>query len=110
MRPARTPAVARVVALAGLLAAVGVAVPAGPAAADEVDCSAYAVDDPRRQTSAPSLPVQSLDVAAAQALAAGDGGAPGQGVRVAVVDSGVTTMPSRGARSPPAALSSITSS
>jgi membrane-anchored mycosin MYCP len=69
----------RGVAATGLLATACVVLPVTPAAAVEVDCSAYAVDDPQRQTSAASL------------LLADGGGAPGEGVRVAVVDSGVTT-------------------
>jgi membrane-anchored mycosin MYCP len=82
-------------AAAGVLTAAGIVLLAGPATADDVDCSAWSVDDPQRQASGASLPLQSLDVAAAQALVAGRGGDAGEGVRVAVVDSGVTTRSGR---------------
>ena len=68
----------------GLLLVVPVA-PAG--AADNADCFAYAADDPRGDADAAHVPYDLLRVTAAHELFAGR--QPGEGIRVAVVDSGV---------------------
>lgn len=77
-------------------AALPVALLAGPApsgagaAAEQTDCSAYAPDDPPASTRAESLPARLLGIEDAHRLFARVGREPGAGVRVAVIDSGVT--------------------
>lgn len=58
--------------------------------ADEVDCSVYAADDAAASTDAEHVPFALLGVDRAHALFARAGKEPGEGVRVAVLDSGVT--------------------
>jgi membrane-anchored mycosin MYCP len=62
-------------------------------AAEQTDCSAYAPDDPPGTTDAESLPVRSLGIEEAHRLFDREGREPGAGVRVAVLDSGVTPRP-----------------
>ena len=61
------------------------------AAAEQTDCSAYAPDDPPGSTDAESLPARLLGAEEAHRVFASAGREPGAGVRVAVLDSGVTT-------------------
>lgn len=76
------------------LAILAVLVPAGPSsAAEATDCSAYSPDDPPASTDADSVPARLMGVAEAHRLFAREGREPGAGVRVAVLDSGVTTQP-----------------
>lgn len=76
--------------LAAGCAATAVLVPGGPArAATDVDCSQVQADDPVVHTSRPSAPLELMGVPAAQDLLRGLGRAPGAGVNVAVLDSGV---------------------
>ena len=85
------------VRLGRVLAALPLLVLAGPApavAAEEgPDCSAVAPDDPPATTDAESLPRRLLGMEEADRLFARAGRAPGRGVRVAVLDSGVTGRP-----------------
>jgi membrane-anchored mycosin MYCP len=62
-------------------------------AAEQTDCSAYAPDDPPATTDAENVPARLLGVAEAHRLFTLAGREPGAGVRVAVLDSGVTTRP-----------------
>ncbi len=75
----------------GLLAAIGVAVlPAGTAyASNDVACDNKTEDDPPDTTTRPSAPLDQLHIAAAHDLFTQAGKVPGNGVTVAVVDSGV---------------------
>ncbi|MCD4532770.1 S8/S53 family peptidase [Nocardioides sp. cx-169] len=85
----RVSGVLRGVLAAGL--ALGVlAVGSAPAHAEDQDCSSInaEVTDTVEATS-PSSPAQLMQVAQAQRLAARSGSGPGQGVTVAVLDSGV---------------------
>lgn len=76
--------------LAGTALSVGQ--PAGADAIEETaECSQFTLDDNQPRTDAPSSPARLLDVAAAHDLLRSTGRAPGSGVGVAVVDSGVTT-------------------
>jgi membrane-anchored mycosin MYCP len=72
---------------------VGLAPVEAAAAAERTDCSAYAPDDPPGSTDAQSLPARLLGVDEAHRRFASAGRQPGAGVRVAVLDSGVTTRP-----------------
>lgn len=71
--------------------AIGLLVPAGPAYAVDVGCDQITDQDQRPlvSTDADSAPLVQLRVPEAQELLADRGVVPGQGVRVAVVDSGV---------------------
>lgn len=83
----------RIVATLPLAAVVGL-LPGWPAvAAERTDCSSYAPDDPPGTTGARSLPLRLLGVEEAHRLFARADREPGGGVRVAVLDSGVTTVP-----------------
>ncbi|MCW2844184.1 MAG: peptidase and in, kexin, sedolisin [Nocardioides sp.] len=71
------------------LAAVGVA-PAAHARADEVvTCDRFEADSPAHPDDAESIPLKLMGVPAAQRAVPGD--RPGQGVVVAVLDSGIST-------------------
>ena len=75
--------------LAGLLLALGL--PAAPAAAlDAYPCAGQEPDTERAATTTRSKPLALLGVERAAALLAARGTAPGEGVKVAVVDSGVS--------------------
>lgn len=81
-----------------VVAALFLAVAAGPApavagTAEQTDCSAYTPEDPPRETDTESLPIRLLGVEEAHRAFARAGREPGAGVRVAVLDSGVTTRP-----------------
>ena len=65
----------------------------GAQAAQQTDCSAYAPDEPPATTDAESVPARLMGVAEAHRLFNLAGREPGAGVRVAVLDSGVTTRP-----------------
>ncbi len=58
-------------------------------AADVPDCTAGSATDVPQLSHRPSAPLDLLDIADAQRLAAASGGLPGSGVTVAVVDSGI---------------------
>lgn len=77
---------------AGALLAVGLVVPmAAPAAAADVDC--FGIDPDATtvaQATAESLPLELMDIPAAHAYFRQRGLLPGEGVTVAVLDSGVT--------------------
>ena len=76
-------------AAAGLVLALGV--PAAPAAAgDAYPCAGQEPDAERVATTTPSAALELLDVERATELLAARGIAPRQGVKVAVVDSGVS--------------------
>ncbi|MTB85344.1 S8 family serine peptidase [Nocardioides sp. zg-578] len=78
-------------AVAGALVAGLVLVPGAPARADAVDCTGTTADTPApSSTTDPSLPLDALGIDAAHSwLAAHGTRGPGEGVRVAVVDSGI---------------------
>lgn len=83
-------------ALVALVVGGGAVVgPAGPAAAVEEECSSVQAGTPRTSQAAasPSLPLETMRVPEVHALLAERGVRPGQGVRVAVIDSGVATTP-----------------
>ncbi len=82
-----------VLAAVPLAALAGLAPVDAWAAAEQTDCSAYAPDDPPGSTDAESIPARLLGVEQAHRLFARAGREPGAGVRVAVLDSGVTTRP-----------------
>jgi membrane-anchored mycosin MYCP len=76
-------------ALAGLVLALGL--PAAPAVAlDAYPCAGQEPDAERAATNTRSIPLDLLGVERATELLAARGIAPGEGVRVAVVDSGVS--------------------
>lgn len=76
-------------AAAGLVLALGL--PAAPAsAADAYPCAGQEPDAERVATTTPSAALELLDVERATELVSARGIAPGQGVKVAVVDSGVS--------------------
>ena len=76
-------------AAAGLVLALGL--PVAPASAvDAYPCAGQEPDAERVATTTPSAALELLDVERATELLAARGIAPGQGVRVAVVDSGVS--------------------
>lgn len=84
--------VGRVRVVAGVLtiAVAGLAVPVGPAYAEEGDCSQIQEDTTDvDEVAMPSAPLEELRIAEATELLEAEGKAPGQGVGVAVVDSGI---------------------
>lgn len=78
--------------VAGVAAVLPLLAPAGPAAAapvaDDIACAQVRAEDPAPRATAASRPVQVLGIPQARELAGRP--AAGQGVRVAVVDSGVS--------------------
>lgn len=81
------PALGTVALLGALAIGTGLAAPAG---AVDTDCAAVQVDDQATSSTSPSLPFDLLGMEDAWRLAR-RGRVPGAGVRVAVVDSGVSS-------------------